>query len=53
MSGGQRQLVYVWRTEAGGVCLEDRGRWFMSRDRWFMSRDRWFMSRGQRQVVYV
>jgi len=46
MSRGQRQVVYVWRTETGGVCLEDRGRWFMSRDRWFMSR-------GQRQVVYV
>jgi len=29
MSRGQRQVVYVWRTEAGGVCLEDRGRWCM------------------------
>jgi len=40
MSRGQRQVVYVWRTEAGGLCLETGGVCLEDRDRWCMSRDR-------------
>ncbi|TNN58695.1 hypothetical protein EYF80_031109 [Liparis tanakae] len=32
-AGGQRQVVYVWRPETGGVCLEDRDGGCMSGDR--------------------